>query len=230
MRRPPIHQLPDQPASQSCLADYFWIAGLDGQDLLNTYLRLASNTSRPSSYGIDNTIQEDIVAENDSASPVRSPISISRHGSKTSYHRLSQLSDEARLSMLSLDANPVGTASNRSSATARGVSPLATRMSVAISDADFEKALSKFTNDREKFYLDLSFRGTSPLQSPNTMQPKPRPRTQKIVAEETPVTPTRALGSIRRHISFKELSSVKRQPSLARNSKSRWFAPVRSTG
>ena len=215
MRRPEEQHIADQPSGPSFLGDYFWIAGLDGQELLNTYIRLAAETSRPSSYGVDDTIQEDETTEVEAApSIVRSSGSIIRHRSRPSYHRLSQLSDEARLSMLTLDAKPIGSASNRSSATIRAVPRSESRLSLAISDLDFDDALTRFTNDRDKFYLDMSFQPPSPVQ---TNHAKPRARTHKIVAEDRSPTPSRGLGSLRRHISFKEMSSVRRQASLARN-------------
>ena len=214
MRRPEIPQAHDQPSSPAFLGDYFWIAGLDGQELLDAYIRIAADTTRPSSYGVDDTIQEDAVAESDAPSIVRSSGSIVRHGSRNSYYRLSQLSDEARLSMLTLDSKPIGSSSNRSSATVRAIPPSPTRMSTMISDVDFDNAMTKFTSDRDRFYLDLSFHPPSPVQRKPS---GPRAKTHKIVAEEAPPTPTRGLGSLRRHISFKEMASVKRQLSLARN-------------
>jgi hypothetical protein len=58
-------------------------------------------------------------------------------------------------------------------------------------------------------------------------RPKPRPRTQRIVADEKPVStnPLKSgIGSVRRHMSFREMSSMKRQPSVARQGET--FKPL----
>jgi hypothetical protein len=54
-------------------------------------------------------------------------------------------------------------------------------------------------------------------------RPKPRPRTQKLVTEDKPASsnPLRSgIGSVRRHMSFRDMNSVKRQPSVARQGES----------
>ena len=124
-----------------------------------------------------------------------------------SYKRFSNQSDK-RISITSLRISETkGTASNRSSATIR---PSHTNGNKPLEDVDFENALRKFATERESFLLDLNLSaGVVQRQS------KPRSRTQKIVNEEQSSLRS-GLGSVRRRISFRELSSVKRQPSLAR--------------
>ena len=199
------------------LADYFWIAGLDGQDILNAYTR-QPNREGADGYRPADTIQEDAVAEQESTPRSDSPVARSHPGARDSYQRLSRLSDEAHMSVRSIYSNPIGSNSNRSSTTIRATQPAESRMSTALSEADFERALHTFTRDRDNFFLDLNFGESTQRQSD---QPKLRHQTQKILAEDFQRGPSRAFGSIRRHISFKEMNSVKRQPSLARNGWSR---------
>lgn len=83
-----------------------------------------------------------------------------------------------------------------------------------LNDHDFEKALRKFASERDSFLSDMNFSAGAVM--PN--RPKPRPKTQKIVNDEA-VGPKSAVGSIRRHISFRDMSSMKRQSSVARQGK-----------
>ena len=199
--------------SSTPLADFFWIAGLDGADILETYQKLAET---PAFIGGQNlpvgaTIEEDEDAEAEASSLVESPRPGSRSSKRTSYQRLSKLSNEARLSLRSIDSNGRnGTNSNRSSATVKAAHP--SGVPSLLNDIDFEKALRKFAAERDSFFLDLSLNSTPSTSS----RPRPRLKTQKIVAEELSPSLTRGIGSVRRHMSFKEMSSLKRQPSLAR--------------
>lgn len=204
-------------------ADYFWIAGLDSQDLIEAY---RSQTSSLDLLAADDgstdqrrsvPVQEDTVKEEETSSdepPASSP-STSR---PNSYDRLSRLSDEARRSIQSINGI-VRLNSNRSSATIRpaqtptlssAVSP-----SPAISDAAFESAIKKFTSDRDTF-LNLDFKNENVSKSSPS---KPRPKTLRIMPEDLDAGPTRSLGSVRRHVSFREMSSTRRQPSMARRGK-----------
>ncbi|KAK5063120.1 hypothetical protein LTR84_005196 [Exophiala bonariae] len=203
------------------LADYFWIAGLDAQQLSDAYSQPRwSNEANEVTNGIDQAIEEDVNAERDSSSILKSPRTSTGHLRRDSYQRLSQLSDEARVSIQSLDEinRPQ---SNRSSITIRATpatqAPPNPRMSSAFSEVDFEKAMKKFTTNREDFFVDLTFNPTEVSVPAKPARSKSRPRTQKIVASEDPSSlPNRNFGSIRRHLSFKDMSSAKRQPSMAR--------------
>lgn len=126
---------------------------------------------------------------------------------RMSYKRFSNQSDK-RISITSLRiSESKGTASNRSSAT---IKPSHVNGNKALDDVSFENALRKFATERESFLVDLNLSaGVVQRQS------KPRPRTQKIVSEEQSQLKS-SLGSVRRRISFRELSSVKRQTSVAR--------------
>ena len=162
------------------------------------------------------TIEEDKLAEAEeepatsSPSSPTSPMTI-RHVRHSSYNRISRLSDDKRLSIQSIlsTSDKNGTDSNRSSATIRGI-----RMngSGPLSEADFEKALRKFASERDSFLSDLTLSAGAVV--PN--RPKPRPRTQKIVADESTISKS-GVGSLRRKISFRDMTSMKRQPSVMRN-------------
>lgn len=215
------------PESSQPLADYFFIAGVDSQQLLDAYkasARWSYDEYEAFHTGSDRaageTIQEDVDAEQESApsfsSPLQSPRSMppsaAKHSRKDSYQRLSQLSDQARDTVLALEGGR-NVHSNRSSATIRPVPSAGPRNSVFISDADFDNAMQKFASDRESFFLDLNF-SSSTTTKPSGL--RNRPKTQRIVPEDYDPTPNRSFGSVRRHMSFKEMSSTRRQPSVAR--------------
>ena len=201
--------------SATPLADFFWIAGIDGQDLLEAYARKTEHrqsSNGANGHSFEPTIEEDKVAELENVSILDSPRPVSRGRKHDSYKRLSKLSDEARNSILSLDSN--GTSKRSSAATVTAVNVSGARQSTILSDVDFDKAMNKFAKDRESFFLDLNF-AAGAVTKPSEPK-KPRPKTQKIIPEEIGEPPTRGFGSIRRHMSFKEMSSMKRQPSVAR--------------
>ena len=155
------------------------------------------------------TIAEDKLAEAvDGASDLPSPTT-PRHAKKSSLNRLSKVTDDRRLSGGSsklLDGK--GTDSNRSSATIR---PLQTNGHTSLSEADFERALRKFASERDIFVNDLSLSAGAVLRE----KPKQRAKPQRIVSEDVSGLKS-GLGSIRRRISFREMPSVKRTPSVAR--------------
>ena len=159
---------------------------------------------------VEPTIQEDKVAEAEHGVPDL-PAQTPRKAKRSSYQRLSNLSDEARLSIssLTLSQDRKGTDSNRSSVTIKGLQVSSTNGGV-LSDMDFEHALRKFASQRESFLADLDL--TAGAIVPN--RPKPRPKTQRIV-EEVPGTRS-GIGSIRRRISTRNMNSAKRQPSVKR--------------
>ena len=222
---PQVHETPSIP-----LADFFWIAGVDGQDILDTYVRLGeaangTNGSRSqSALSFGETIEEDQDAELEVSSILESPRPTSRHSKRTSYQRLSRLSDEARIPIQSLDGSLSGTSSKRSSATIRAVPSPGPRASVLMNGQDFDKALKQFATDRESFFLDLNFSAGAVTQP---SKPKPKPKTQKIIGEDVGPGLSRGLGSIRRHMSFREMNSMRRQPSVARQGMK--YATVKST-
>ncbi|OQU96196.1 uDENN domain-containing protein [Cladophialophora immunda] len=211
---------PETPESARPLADHFWIAGLDSQQLVDAFSQPRWSHDHFDTNGVDFSIKEEASADNEQSSILQSPRASIGHSRHDSYQRLSQLSDEARETIQSLH-EATKPRSNRSSLTIRAAAGPASdaRMSSLISEADFEKAMTKFATDRDAFYLDLTFH---PNESTKPARSKSRPKTQKIIAqdESTPV-PNRNFGSIRRHLSFKDMSSTKRQPSMARRTSTR---------
>jgi hypothetical protein len=210
----PIASTPEPTAP---LADFFWIAGVDGSEILDTFLKLGDEykLNGASASGPD-TIEEDAEPDDTNGNAKNGGQNgDGNHKKRDSYQRLSRLSTEARLSIRSVESKSSG--SNRSSMTIRAAnSP--NRTSNPRTDFDFDTALLKFASERESFLNDLSLSAGAITPA----RPKPRPRTQKIVSEEKP-TPTNPLksgiGSVRRHMSFRDMSSMKRQPSVARQGK-----------
>jgi hypothetical protein len=92
-----------------------------------------------------------------------------------------------------------------------------------LGDFDFDKALVKFANERENFLDDLGFSAGAPIQK---REPMTNPRADRIRIEEGDIlgstarrSPLRSVGgSIRRKISFRDMNSMKRQPSVQRTS------------
>lgn len=158
------------------------------------------------------TIEEDKAVEDDGR-PQDFPQVTPRRAKRNSYQRLSRLSDEARLSVASIASIPEkqGTESNRSSVTIKGIQISGTG---GLNDVDFERALRKFTSERDSFLSDLTLSAGAVV--PN--RPRPRPKTQRIVNEDAGGLKS-SVGSIRRRLSFRDMNSMKRQPSVNRNCK-----------
>ncbi|KAL5363934.1 dDENN domain protein [Aspergillus floccosus] len=199
--------------STTPLADYFWIAGVDGTEILETFQRLGdeyrANSATSPGPALTDTIEEDADAE-EAHDPrldgLSRPNSVAVN--RNSVQRFSMRSGDS-------DPNGNGSSSNRSSLTIKGApSP---RGSSFLEDFDFDKALLKFASERESFLSDLSLSaGAITTQS----RPRSRLRTQKIVSEEASSQPASLLrsgiGSVRRHMAFRDMNSMKRQPSIAR--------------
>lgn len=208
--------LASTPESSAPLADFFWIAGVDGKEIEDTFWKLRNEykANRESVPGpaLSDTIEEDAEPEDENGPSTESTNLDVKNAKRNSVQRLSKLSNEARMSMRSVESK--GSGSNRSSMTIKGAaSP--NRNSDANSEFDFDKALLKFASERESFLSDLSLSAGAITPA----RPKPKPRTQKIIPEEKPA-PTNPLksgiGSVRRHMSFRDMNSMKRQPSIAR--------------
>ncbi|TVY64164.1 DENN domain-containing protein [Lachnellula suecica] len=216
--------------SSAPLADYFWIAGIDSLSYTDPVYsppilpNNATNGGGPPSPQVDATIEE---GDSEGEFPVPSsssqgkengaPRASARHSRNNSWNRLSKLSNDARNSVQSLDTID-NTSSNRSSITIKGVPMNGGGSGGALGDFDFDSALMKFANERENFLDDLSFAAGAPTQA---RPPMTNPRAERIRVEEgeaatTPNkrSPLRSVGgSIRRRISFRDMNSMKRQPS-----------------
>jgi hypothetical protein len=208
------------------LADYFWIAGLDGSEVFDTYRRLGEeyriNGAASPGPALSDAIQEDADAEEeDPADGTSRPASTLYTGSSAS-RRVSQ----QRLSTVSRDSGQTnGASSNRSSMTVKGASSPLRASALFSEDFDFDQALVKFASERDTFLTDLNVSAGAITQ--NT-RPRSRVRTQKIVSDDSPQGSPGLLrsgiGSVRRHMAFRDMNSMKRQPSIARHGKRPRFA------
>ncbi|KIM93013.1 hypothetical protein OIDMADRAFT_208363 [Oidiodendron maius Zn] len=205
------------------LADYFWIAGIDSLSYSGSVFGPATaNGAGPPSPSVDVTIEEGSEGEgaappqNAGASTARAA---ARHSRTNSWHRLSKLSIEARNSINALE-EPETPDSNRSSITIKA--PTNGSATDSLSEFDFDSALIKFANQRESFLDDLSFSAglPTPTRSPMTTNPRAdriRIEDGDILGSTAKRSPLRSVGgSIRRKISFRDMNSMKRQPSLIR--------------
>ena len=155
------------------------------------------------------TIEEDRHGETEEIAMPSTPTT-PRHAKRNSVNRLSRLSNDARLSIqsINLGSEKNGTDSNRSSATIKAVQINTTG---GLNDVDFEKALRKFASERESFLSDLSLSAGAVVPA----KPRPRPRTHKIVSDDNSGLKS-GIGSVRRRISFRDMTSLKKQPSVMR--------------
>jgi hypothetical protein len=90
-------------------------------------------------------------------------------------------------------------------------------------DFDFDAALLKFAAERENFLDDLNFSAGAKIQA---RPPMVNPRAEKLKADEADQigkkSPLRSIrGSIRRKMSFRDMSSVRKQPMPPRTGMSR---------
>ncbi|OTA65261.1 DENN domain-containing protein [Hypoxylon sp. EC38] len=213
----------DSPSAP--LADYFWIAGIESI----SYQDLPPPTS---STQVESTIVEDGEPDENEelkASPSANK-TFARHSRQNSNNRLSKASINSIHTLEEVDGN---TRSNRSSATIRAnPAPGAAAQDGLglLGDFDFDKALVKFAAERENFLEDLSFSAGAKTQS---RPPMVNPRTEKLKAEESGgrMSPMKSIrgsirGSIRRKISFKDMNSVRKQPTTPRPG----MAPFRNLG
>ncbi len=197
--------------SSEPLGLWFWIAGVDSEQLTwpstDPDQEQCGNGAPPSP--VASTIEEDLVAEAENTTPLVSETSVTPE-KRGSRNWPSKKSTEARLSnqsFTSLDKN--GTDSNRSSATIKGIQLHGS--GTGLSDVDFDRALRKFATERDSFLSDLTLSAGAVV--PN--RPKPRPKTQRIVNEDAAGIKS-GVGSLRRRISFRDINSMKRQQSVAR--------------
>ena len=194
-----------------CRAHHF--IGVDSEQLRWGKDEEFGNSTPP--IPVEPTIEEDKAAEaEDDAYNILSAAT-PRKTKRSSYQRLSNLSDEARLSIssLSLASDKKGTDSNRSSTTIKAIQ--ISSIGGGLNDMDFDNALKKFASQRDSFLSDLTLSAGAVI--PN--RPKAKPRIQKIISEDTNGLKP-GVGSIRRRISFRDMNSMKRQSSVKRQCES----------
>ncbi|KAJ5281429.1 hypothetical protein N7478_006801 [Penicillium angulare] len=202
------------------LADYFWIAGLDGSEVLDTYRRLGDeyriNGAASPGPALTDAIQEDADAEQEEPADGASRPTSTLFTGASATRRASQ----QRLSTLSRDSGQTnGASSNRSSVTVKGASSPLRASALFSDDFDFDQALVKFASERDTFLTDLNVSAGAITQN---SRPRSRVRTQKIVSEDpasqgSPGLLRSGIGSVRRHMAFRDMNSMKRQPSIARH-------------
>lgn len=201
------------------LADYFFISGIESSQVYDDRsLPTAHSSNLVSSPPVDvETIEEDTALETDSSRPQSQD---GMPNGDNSNRWSGQPGLENRLSTSTVvGPDSKQTASNRSSATIKGVQIGGS----GLSDADFEHALRKFASERENFLEEISF--TAGVAQQSRPAPKPRPRPQRVSQpppqqqqqqnEDGSGNLRSGVGSIRRRISTMQ-SSLKRQSSMAR--------------
>ncbi|KAL8902593.1 MAG: hypothetical protein Q9207_004560 [Kuettlingeria erythrocarpa] len=203
--------VPTKESSSAPLADWFFITGVDSEQLRwgsNNTEEVAQDCPQPP---VEQTIEEERTSESENENRESIPAT-PRPVKRNSYHRLSRLSDDARLSIASITLSPErkGTDSNRSSTTIKGIQ--INGATTSLSDVDFDRALRKFATERESFLTDLTLSAGAVV--PN--RPKARPKTQRIVNNEDGGGIKSGVGSLRRRISFRDMNSMKRQSSVNR--------------
>ncbi|KAL8958800.1 MAG: hypothetical protein Q9193_004207 [Seirophora villosa] len=204
--------VPTTESSSAPLADWFFITGVDSEQLSwgspNNAEEIAQDSPQ---LPVEQTIEEERLSESENERPEVTPRT-PRHLKRNSYQRLSRLSDEARLSIASISLSPdrKGTDSNRSSTTIKGFQ--INSNTTTLSDVDFDRALRRFATERDSFLTDLNLSAGAVV--PN--RPKARPKTQRIVNNEDGGGLKSGVGSIRRRISFRDMNTMKRQSSVNR--------------
>ena len=136
--------------SSAPLADYFFISGIESSQVYDERLQPNGIVSPLASPPVDETIEEDRALETDSIRPT-SQDGLPNGGStrRRSGQRLSEHRQSVG-TITGLDSKPTVTASNRSSATIKGVNLGGS----GLSDVDFENALRKFASERDTFLED----------------------------------------------------------------------------
>lgn len=211
------------------LADYFWIAGIDSL----SYGELSQAAKEKATNGenkpptVDTTIEEG--TEIDSTSPTLNgtPPKSASHSRNGSWNRFSRSAD-GRNSIQALEDLDLNSGSARSSVTIKAVPSTngnsnGTLPQTGLSDFDFDRALSRFASARDTFLEDLTIQSGIVTQQ---SRPAMTARAERVRHDDNGEalngrkSPLRTVGgSIRRKISFRDMNSVKRQPSVSRSSK-----------
>ncbi|KAF2266681.1 dDENN domain-containing protein [Lojkania enalia] len=201
---------PATDASSLPLADYFFICGIESSQVYDERSQ-PNGFASPPPVDVDETIEEDRALETDSIRP-KSQEGLSN--GEAPKRRSARLSFDHRNSVSTIIGPPDSklSASNRSSATIKGI-PIG---GSGLSEADFEQALRKFASERDSFLEEIQFTaGVAQASRPASTKPRPRPQSKPQRIQHEEVGNLRSgVGSIRRRLST--MSSLKRQPSMAR--------------
>lgn len=209
---------PSVDASSAPLADYFFISGIESSQVYDERAQqnpiLTSPLAQPP---VDETIEEDRALETASIRPT------SQEGlpntDSTRRRSANRLSEHRQSVGTIIGPDAKQSASNRSSATIKGVQVAGS----GLSDFDFDVALRKFASERDSFLEEIQF--TAGVAQQNRPTPtRSRPRPQRVSQnnnnnnDEGLGNLRSGVGSIRRRISTMQ-SSLKRQSSVARQGK-----------
>jgi hypothetical protein len=205
---------PSADASSAPLADYFFICGIESSQVYDERAQTngsSSATSPLASPPVDETIEEDRALETDSIRPT-SQEGIPNGNGDGSRRRSGRLSEHRTSVGTVIGSDAKQTASNRSSATIKGVQLLGP----GLSEQDFENALRKFASERDNFLEEIQFTaGVAQQNRPTPTRPRPRPQRVQQAGNDEAGNLRSGVGSIRRRISTMQ-SSMKRQSSVAR--------------
>ena len=186
------------------LADYFFISGIESSRIFD--VRPVSNGAA-ASPALDTTIEENGNAESESGDLPTSPMS------PDASSRKKRFSWEARKSISSFTAiESKTTASNRSSATIKPVKEGGEQDLFGGLGQDFDEALKKFAADRDSVLNEISF-SAGQVSQPNKPAPRPKPKTQRIVNEDSQVSRS-SIGTVKRRLST--MNPLSRQSTVRR--------------
>lgn len=213
------------------LADYFWIAGIDSMSYGEYVPQEPKLTDRRSFSdqlleAIDAHDEEEANEDDqdhnylstngtmNGSSPRRSSNGHSNGtgtGTSSPTNRLSSGSGGPLQQPTSRSSTPSELVRNSSTSSNSTLTEHSVKDSAAQKkkDFDFDKALLKFAAERDVFLEDLSFSAGTIL--PN--KPLTHPRAQKVVSEDVPSRLEKA-SSIRRRISLRDLTSMRRSSSV----------------
>lgn len=203
--------LPPIETNSSPLADYFFICGIESSQVSDEKFKIPVQNGSSPPPAVNATIEENEVLEVD---PDTRPKSTELESIPSNEAQRQRMSWEARKSICSIiEVGRHSTAaSNRSSATIKGAPAVG---GSGLSDQEFESALRKFASERDSFLEEIQF-SAGAIARPAKKTTKARPKTQRIVSEEVgpAANLSRGMGTLKRRISV--MSSLKRQPSVAR--------------
>jgi len=193
------------------LADYFWIAGIDSISY-GEHLARGGVESTRKSFTDQLLVAIEAEEEAHGSSLLVPSTNGSSRRSNGSSDRLSGGSILQPFSPSSEPPQPAGLVRNSSNSSNSTITeanrgsnnngrPVTVRR-----DFDFDKALLKFAAERDSFLEDLSFSAGTVVPS----KPLMHPRAQKVVNEEPKLEKQ---NSLRRRISLRDLTSMRRSPS-----------------
>ncbi|KAG0643854.1 hypothetical protein HOY80DRAFT_1031840 [Tuber brumale] len=230
------------PSTEPPLADYFWIAGVDSI----SYGEHLAQDSKPTRRSFTEQLLEAIEAEEEvQETLLLAPATVSRNGgrSPTTSNGLPSPPEEEEpqispttpapqtqggsndvegnegggfSSRAATPSNLMRNGSNSSNSTITNTNT-GSQERVAtfkgMTDQDFDNALLKFAAERDSFLDELSFSAGTVV--PN--KPVIHPRAQRVVSEDISLQKT---GSLRRRISLRDLTSMRRAPSAVNRASS----------